>query len=55
MHLNCLFSFAAYPQKCQKHFLYEKKGGNRSKHVSSQENDRIFHIFDQIKVSKIPM
>ena len=25
------------------------------KHFSSQENDDIFHIFDQIKVSRVPL
>ena len=38
---------------CELHFLPQKTLVDIIKHISSQDNDDIFHIFDQIKFSGI--
>ena len=55
--LNCLFSFAVSPRKWLAYFLFIRSNGwtLRNKHLSSQINDGFFHLFHQIKVSRIPL
>ena len=55
--LNCLFSFVGSLLKLLTHSLFIRNNGenHRNKHFSSQKNDAIFRIFDQIKVSRLPL
>ena len=51
----CSFSFAVSLQKWLAHFLFIRRNGEipRNKHFTSEKNDVIFHIIDQIKVSSL--
>ena len=54
--LNCIFSFAGSLRKKLAHFLFIKSNEetHRNEHFSSQRNESLFHIFDSIKVSRVP-
>ena len=52
-----LFSFSVSMQKCLAYFLLIRSNGEiiRVKHLSSQKNYNIFHIFDQTKFARVLM
>ena len=53
----CLFSFQGSLQKWLAHFLHIRSNREniKIKHLSNKKNDDIFHNFDHIKVSMVPL
>ena len=53
--LKCLYPFSVSQQKWFRHFLLLKNNGEniKIKHFFSHKNNGVFHIFSQIKISRL--